>query len=125
MSANKRSDTELNRIIAEWHYGYEDFDQLKDHLNPPRWEGRKLFGSHRAQNKWEDVLSYCTDLNAIHEAEEKVLSNVDTGYAYDCELNIICGCYEDGVMNYVKLRHATARERAEALVNVISALPAS
>lgn len=61
-----------------------------------------------------EIPDYFNDLNAMHEAEKVILKNADTGYAYDCELNIEVGAFEDGVVNYMKLWHATATQRAEA-----------
>lgn len=62
----------------------------------------------------DEVPDYFNDLNAMHEAEKVILKNADAGYAYDYELNIEVGTFEDGVVNYMKLWHATAAQRAEA-----------
>ena len=62
----------------------------------------------------DNLPDYFNDLNAMHEAEKMILKNADTGYVYDCELNIEVGAFEDGVVNYMKLWHATAAQRAEA-----------
>ena len=63
--------------------------------------------------------AYSTDLNAMHEAEKVILQNADTGYDYDCNMNVVCETWEDGVMNYMKLWHATAAQRAEAFLRTI------
>ena len=86
------------------------------------WE--KLYKGPEPDNRWmspnrrycidKDIPDYFNDLNAMHEAEKMILKNADTGYAYDCELNIEVGAFEDGVVNYMKLWHATATQRAEA-----------
>ena len=65
------------------------------------------------------IPNFSTDLNAMHEAENVILQNADTGYDYDCIMNMVCETWEDGVMNYMKLWHATANQRAEAFLRTV------
>lgn len=105
---------EINRAIAE-HLGWR-LIQCRD-------DG---FG-RAASERWRDPDGdigpcppiYTHDLNAMHEAEKVILQNADTGYDYDCNMNAVCETWEDGVMNYMKLWHATAHQRAEAFLRTI------
>lgn len=63
--------------------------------------------------------NYPGDLNDMHEAEKVLLKDADFGYKYDCELNIVVEAFEDGCVNYMKLWHATAAQRAEAFLRAI------
>jgi hypothetical protein len=114
------SDEEINRAIAE-HVGWRWFD------HPDTRERTKTF---TLSDKWvlnpagelvfpHSVPNFCRDLNAMHEAEKALLADADTGYQYDMELNGVCECWEDGVMNYMKLWHSTARQRAEAFLRAV------
>ena len=110
------SEDEINRAIAEhlgWSYGPIHIgDGLDvDECSHAWWRNGKAWV--------EGPPNYCGDLNAMHEAEKVLLADADTGYEYDMELNGVCECWEDGVMNYMKLWHATARQRAEAFLRVV------
>lgn len=59
-----------------------------------------------------DIPNYCGDLNAMHEAEEKVPI---TNYYEN-----LCACNTDRVLiGYRHLWHATARQRAEAFLRTL------
>lgn len=116
MSANKRSDNELNRIIAEW-MGWRFIPEHDAAFTTPAGSVYPESWHDPDGNEAMDIPSYCTDLNAIREAVYKLPK--PTQYMWFCnQLMQICGTHIDSV-------NATARQRAEALVNVISALPAS
>lgn len=117
MNTDPRTDAELNRIIAEW-CGWKLIPSRDIYISgqlqavPAEWESPN--GDY-----YDELPNCCTDLNAMHEAENKILEDADTGYAYDCALNEVVQPLEDGLLNFMKLWHATARQRAEALVRVI------
>lgn len=112
-----RFDEELNRTIAEW-MGWKLIPSHDIYISgqlqavPEEWESSN--GDYH-----DELPNYCRDLNACHEAEGKILEDADTGYAYDCELNVVCKVFEDGILTFKNMWHATARQRAEALVAVI------
>ena len=56
----------------------------------------------------EDIPNYCTDLNAIHEAE-KIIKNTDKWRGYKEELNCMP----------IDTIHATARQKAEAYLKAL------
>ena len=61
-----------------------------------------------ADPHWKCAKDYCNDLNAMHEAE-KVF---DCPELYECNLIKVCG----GIQY---MWHATARQRAEALLRTL------
>ena len=107
------NDEEINRAIAE-HLGW----RCQSHVPEQNKAGATMCWIPPGNHEWHPVQipNYCCDLNAMHEAEKVLLADADTGYQYDMELNGVCECWEDGVMNYMKLWHATARQRAEAFL---------
>ena len=98
-----RTNEELNRIIAEW-CGWIYVDGWHHMLHP---------------NPNDEPPNYCTDLNAIHEAENKWC---DTDLAYNKYSDTLFSAHWE---NQIKLKKpwrwitATARERSEALVKMI------
>lgn len=61
---------------------------------------------------FEELPNYCTDLNAMHEAEEMLLWNKGPG-VWECYRNKLRGKYgEDDI-------HTTARQRAEAFLRTL------
>lgn len=120
-----RSDEELNRTIAVF-MGYEYMENIQGTCGFYRLKDDNDWGTVIAdpslplcRDGMRFVPNFASDLNACHEAEGKILEDADTGYAYDCELNEVCGVFDDGILNFMKMWHATARQRAEALVAVI------
>ena len=103
------NDEEINRAIAE-QLGWRD-------LKKGPYDGT-YFGRYK-DHTLNPIPNYCGDLNAMHEAEKVLLADADTGYEYDMELNGVCECWEDGVMNYMKLWHSTAYQRAEAFLRTV------
>jgi len=108
---DQRTDGELNRIIAEWHgvvaeEGGDGFWYL--FLRDRKLgTGAGLSFDHA----WAVFCPhYCTDLNAIHEAEKKLGNDKVIPY-----VRFIGNLVESGT----PLMFATARQRAEALVAVI------
>lgn len=103
---DKRSDEELNLIITKWRgWIFADdphFLDLECACKPPD------------KNGWREPLRYCSDLNAMHEAEKELTTNQVTDYVTHLRGIQVpiewSGCW--GV-------HATARKRAEALVAMI------
>ena len=68
--------------------------------------------AHSLWHTAKDIPSYCTDLNAMHEAEEVLLWNKGPG-VWECYRNKLRGKYgEDDI-------HTTARQRAEAFLRTI------
>ena len=78
----------------------------------------RVAGIRPGESDHEPLPNYHGDLNACAKMENHVLSDADTGYEYDCTLNEVCGCWEDGIMNYMKLWHASASQRCEAFLRV-------
>jgi hypothetical protein len=61
---------------------------------------------------YNSVPNYCTDLNAMHEAEEVLLWNKGPG-VWECYRNKLRGKYgEDDI-------HTTARQRAEVFLRTL------
>lgn len=60
-------------------------------------------------------------LDWLHECEKKVIESNDLGYKYDMTLVEITGAYGDKprFCNHLKLWHATAEQRLEALYRTI------
>jgi len=101
MNKDNRTDEELNRIIAEW-CGWVPSD-----------------GDHKRRNAWLEIAgedwpirppNYCRDLNAVHEAEKRILGDLLNMWDKYCEL--LGG-------SLYHCAHADASQRAEALVKVI------
>lgn len=59
------------------------------------------------------------DLNAMWQAEERINETPSLGYTYNIALTELARAYEDGVCNHMRLYHATAAQRAEALLRTI------
>ena len=130
------NDEEINRAIAE-HLGWKWWAVEKGgwyyrqggagYTNRIEGAGRYTEADARKELVRGEPMgvhpipppNYCGDLNAMHEAEKTLLADADTGYQYDMELNGVCECWEDGVMNYMKLWHSTARQRAEAFLRTV------
>lgn len=68
-----------------------------------------------------DARNFCGDLNACHEMENIITSDGETGYKYDMFLYMITGAFDQGSgnVNFMKLWHATARQRAEAFLKTV------
>lgn len=88
------TDEQINVAIAEacgwkWVQGYQWIDS----------NGRTAFA-------W-DILDYCTDLNAMHEAEKTM--DEDQWHDY---VEYVGGTWEQAM-------HSTARQRAEAFLRTL------
>ena len=119
MNKDTRSNEELNRIIAEW-CGVKCEQCADGHWD--LWIGQLKLGVGRGLSEdhaWAVFCPrYCTDLNAIHGAENKLDHNQLAPY---CELLSEIGeregeCYSTRSM---AAYCAAARQRSEALVAVI------
>jgi len=125
MNTDTRTDDELNKVIAEW-CGW-------------KWEPhasgiclRDPSGSIVNNNYAEDwrLPNYCRDLNAVHEAENKLPDSSQMRYARyllgistGCDENMPCG-FLNGATLWVAV-NATSRQRSEALVKVIESTNAA
>jgi len=97
MMKDTRTDEELNGVIARWCP-----DVVEQFYGP--------CGTN----------DFCSDLNAIHEAEGK-LGNGTLGSEYDkFEIQLAEVCYQEGIRR--NMIYTEARQRAEALVYVIEHL---
>jgi hypothetical protein len=107
------TDDQIRIAIAEW-CGWT-FQPMTGPLGCP-WV-------MPSATKWEDRMpqppDYPNDLNAVHEVENIINSNTDLGYAYDMALCKLVNAYEEGLCNHVRLYHATARQRCEALLKTV------
>lgn len=103
------TDKQINQRIAE-ACGFVCLHEFQSDKNgakfafweyPPTWTGPK-------KQPW--CLDFCSDLNAMHEAE-KVLAPIDLG----------CMSYWLGIIlpKNAELFHATARQRAEAFLRTL------
>lgn len=106
-----RTDQELNRIIAEWYRS----DLPDSGVSVAEFGESPPF-----------YPSYCTDLNAIHEAEKK-LTEVWQIEMWFVELDGIVNSglpkFKTSFAAQIAVTQATARQRAEALVAVIEQFP--
>lgn len=95
------TDEQINAAIAE-ACGWRDliFTGLGQFLQ--RWMGRK--NKHEAL---QDTPNYCTDLNAMHEAEQRLTKEQSDDYV----ARLFDSCYES--------TFATARQRAEAFLRTL------
>jgi hypothetical protein len=60
---------------------------------------------------------YCNDLNAMHEAEEQ-LGASDCDYVWHLAWNLKLNFYDRTIIDIYKVLHATARQRARALLRI-------
>lgn len=73
---------------------------------------RRIGNTENYEWRWQHKFNYCTDLNAMHEAEEVLLWNKGPG-VWECYRNKLRGKYgEDDI-------HTTARQRAEAFLKTL------
>lgn len=82
----------------------------------------ELIGFHDSQGK-QAIPDFCNDLNAMHEAETWLCEKrPDAAYAYDQKwLPEVTGAYQDaGLLNTLRLWHATAAQRAEAFLRALN-----
>lgn len=96
------SDEQINRAIAEacgWTLFIECFNGIR--------------GVPPCVNVVTPIYipNFCTDLNAMHEAE-KVLNTIQQGYYWDNLKDIVGEGFDQ--------LHATARQRAEAFLRTLS-----
>lgn len=101
------TNDQINRAIAE-ACGWTDI-----HDSGP-WHNHKLWGyppelPGQGGNAYKYMPDYCTDLNAMHEAEDFFRGNEFLRYAEMLDSII-------GSLNGIR---ATARERAEAFLRVL------
>lgn len=113
-----RSDAELNRIIAEW-MGVTAIEE--DDGFWYLWLGNLRLGSGAGlsnDHAWVVFCpNYCIDLNAIHEAEQKLTDNEHINFQWFLFESAYNG---SNSQTAERMRvSATARQRAEALVKVI------
>ncbi len=100
------TDEQINEVIAPIH-GW-DLDPEEAH----EWESRGSWvKSPRGQMKGRyEIPNYCTDLNAMHEAEMTLPTLPDNRRSeFRWRLGLIC----------VQPIHATARQRAEAFLRTL------
>ena len=108
------TDEQINGAIAPIH-GW-DLDPEEAH----EWESRGSWvKSPRGQMKGRyEIPNYCTDLNAMHEAEKVLVYKPEsiigrsTRSEYEKHIAAICGDFRWGLS-------ATARQRAEAFLRTI------
>ncbi len=109
-----KTNEELNCIIAKW-VGYKfQPEKLPTHRDP---DYEPAFWIDPDDRNTFDIPRYCEDINAIHEAEKK-LTDYQKVKCYHKISDIIGDCGEP-TENFFNTYHATARQRAEALVAVI------
>lgn len=103
------TDEQINVEIAKacgWvDKGSVNYDRPDDHLfkriKPNSWE---------CEHSWQHEFNYCTDLNAMHEAEKKLLRYHGAWETYGNKLICMFGC---GAFA------APARQRAEAFLRTL------
>lgn len=119
MNPDKRIDEELNRVIAEW-CGWKfvpehdvSFSTPAGHVMPEGWTDPE-------GEPYSIPPNYCRDLNACHEAEGK-LELQQSGQFAEVLKSVVLETtklpwVDAGSFAHI---HATARQRAEAIVRVI------
>lgn len=113
---DQRPDAELNLIIAEW-CGWTGIQLTALTVKNP-WLVGYFPGCTFAR---ERLPSYCTDLNAIHEAEKNLIHQSGPNNQGHPRYRLASQLYHVTVPDGDQPCFATARQRAEALVAVIEA----
>ncbi len=113
------TDQEINEAIA-LHLGWKKSEREVEHDFGYRWTETEVTWISPDETRWKQVKPYCNDLNSMHHAEEycRCYHSEENAEDYESQLvNVIArklgysGCY--------RLAHATARQRAEALLRHI------
>jgi hypothetical protein len=113
----------INAVIAEW-MGWkrrEDLDYVTGIPTKPDISRAQVFERNGEILRHDGLPDYYRDLNAVHEAEGKLRDgDVQT---FEAHLNAViakgCCVCDFSLLPGDKLWHATAAQRAEALVRVI------
>jgi hypothetical protein len=71
------------------------------------------------QGPMDEIPDYCNDLNAMHEAENRLPSDKKEDYWYQLYENCRRSVFSRVEDNY-KMLHSTARQRAEAFLRTIN-----
>jgi len=120
---DQRTDQELNRIIAEWiGWTVKRTGPSKTFPFQLRISGELENIAKNEQEAWSKSPRFCTDLNAIHEAEDAWISKDNPSQYEKSEREHLLEVQVSIVMAPQIARpsmRATARQRAEALVAVI------
>lgn len=116
-ATNDMTKASQNKAIAQW-LGWTDLEFRG--IIPPKeldWIGHHPSITPEGRSgKWSGrVPNYTSDLNAIHSAEDQLKD--DECRAYVMTLENIDGPY---LLSRYGLVHATARQRAEALLRALS-----
>jgi len=116
MNTDKRTDDELNRIIAEW-CGWASFREVA---------GIGIIGiaPGPTARDWTDIPNYCREVDSVIEACNKLKDWPDTSPESEQRMFVralskvvfsVITCTQNDFL----IINATARHRAEALVKVI------
>ena len=113
------TDEQINAAIAEtcgwkWHDHADCMAKKEGWTMPEKWimrpDGELVFR--------HDIPNYCSDLNAMHEAEKilapKNWNNFSEKWWDYCDFLTFC-CNHDTKQSF----HATARQRAEAFLRTL------
>lgn len=127
MTTDTRTNEELNVIIAKWmgweHYPATTVWSERYKINCETTESWRIGGLGSTEVK-EDPTIYCTDYNALRAAEENL--DINQEYNYGERLRELTGNtgprgghFTPNGHGCFQLAHASARQRAEALVACI------
>jgi hypothetical protein len=120
------TNEEINKAIAEacgWKYWHNDVETMLLHPKetwPESKYHRKVHGMRSGTGKmpiqdFSGLPNYCTDLNAMHEAENKLLTGA-TGELKRCWLEHLTRA---ATVGGTSAECATAAQRAEAFLRAI------
>jgi hypothetical protein len=108
------TDEQINQRIAE-ACGWTDIHDSGPWHNHTLW-GYPPIKPGQGGNAYKYLLNYCTNLNAMHEAE-KVLKGYDQIATYVWHLENRAGDWSTDLQ--LMATHATARQRAEAFLRTL------
>ena len=122
-----RTNEELNRVIAEWCGMLETVTEMRSRVagGPvnciPAWVAYNAKGETIGLTSTRDSWApdYCNDLNAIHEAEKRLINPMDNWSGGDKMDKKVDKLVENSTNGTPYTWHLTARQRAEILVEII------
>jgi hypothetical protein len=109
------SDDQINVAIAE-ACGWVDRGSFNESRPEDHKFKRRIGNTENYEWRWQHEFNYCTDLNAMHEAE-KVLKGYEQIATYVWHLENRSGDWSTD--EHLMATHATARQRAEAFLRTL------
>ena len=100
------TDDEINVAIAE-ACGWIDRGSFNESRPEDHGFKRRIGNTENYEWRWQHEFNYCTDLNAMHEAEKTL-----RGGEWDTYVDLLAD-------TWIQVAHATARQRAEAFLRTL------